>query len=126
MFWSPKENQMKIMLCKLGSEDKGFIPSKKMFDQFKVALQDAIDKKGDVGSVLLTHPFARFKEVEIPDGAKVVCVNDVMDEATIFDEKVSAIEKRMLKQTRECIEDTLRASAAAKPWYKRMFARLAK
>ena len=114
---------MKIMLCKLGSEDKGFIPSKKMFDQFKTALQDAIDNKGNAGSVLLSHPFITVKEIEVPDGAKVVCVNDVVDEGSVWGEKMENIEKRMLGALERQAKDMLEKIEDSKPWWRKVFSK---
>ena len=93
---------MKLILFKLGSEDKGFIPSRKMFKEFRRMIYDCIEKKKDI-SLLLSHPFVTIKEVEIPSGASI----GIFGEGLYGDDNNQEIERPVC-------------------WWKRLLRRLAK
>lgn len=57
----------KVLVVSLGSADKGWIPSDKMFASFAKEI-----KKIKGGGVLITHPFVSFREIEIPSGGVFV------------------------------------------------------
>lgn len=114
---------MKLMIFKLGSEDKGFIPSKKMFDEFRKALEEAM-KTGDVKNVLLAHPFVRIQEVDVPDNARVVCLGDAMEDKDmghVLDEKLEDMERRLRLNLEGNVQHII--SQLPRPWYKKLFGR---
>jgi len=111
----------KLVIFKLGSEQKGFIPSSKMFRQFKRDLAECL--KNDTG-VLVTHPFLTVNVVDIPAGAKAVVTDD--DEhydslensiRRIWDEDAANRIEVITKETDRILAENRRKL----PWYKRLF-----
>ena len=116
----------KLYVFKLGSEAKGFIPNKKMFEELKRQLNDCVLNGGDV-NVLLTHSFLEIETLDVPDDMKLGTMFDVaweemetrhrdeMNRATVaFEGRITeAIDReRALKA---------QLAEAQKPWYKRLF-----
>jgi len=66
----------KLYVFKLGSESKGFIPSRRSFEELRQQLNNCILNGGDV-NVLLTNPFLKIEIVDVPDDMKLGVEFDV-------------------------------------------------
>ena len=73
----------KVLIVKVGSETMGWIPSKKLMEEMRVALESALaSDKGQ--EFLITHPFVSISELSVTaatTGVRVVGADpDVKDE----------------------------------------------
>ena len=109
---------MKLILFQLGSEDKGFIPSKRMFKEFRVMIQDCVDSKRDI-NMLLSHPFVTIKELEIPNNASI----GIFGEGSKKDGDDKEWKEEFDKWKKEYEEWKNERSVS---WWKRLLRRLAK
>lgn len=62
-----------MVLIKLGSHDKGYVPPKDTFDRFETSLKDTL--KGEEGIVMVTDAFVSVTTLELPANAKLVVLS---------------------------------------------------
>lgn len=70
--------EAKITLIKIGDKEKGWIPPKKMLDEFKLQLEEAIKqaKAGEPVPRIITHAFVDIETIDITSNGQVLIMND--------------------------------------------------
>ena len=70
------ENDTKLTLIKLGDREKGFIPPKSMFaefrEMFKAAISKAAETKDPITKFMFSHCFVEFETIDIPKGKVMI------------------------------------------------------
>lgn len=105
------EDDTTLTIIKLGDKNKGWIPSAKMFREWRMALNEAIAAPEAKTRIVFSHAFVEIKQVPIPKGkvivvgpGKVAGVDD--DEVKLTPEAAKAfmanIVKAVVDQQRAC------------------------
>ena len=72
-----------LVIITVGSPEKGWVASRKLMDEMKVSLDQAI-ASGMVKEFLITHPYIQMSEIDVTVGAcatRIVGIDaDVKDE----------------------------------------------
>ena len=68
----------KLVIFKLGSVERGFIPPRRWYQDFSKLIEKAIQDDA-VTSFIVSHPFVTVVTVDVPEGARVVTPDEPLE-----------------------------------------------